>query len=157
MAEPKWWERIDEPVLRWVATLPPSLGMDFYELDLREPQPFEAIPDLDSKEVHDSLRRLTSYGLVASSLSLAGHDALWKAPRVTSSGWIVLGEWPDLDRVATAASLHQLLRALADNAPKEERGALLRAAGVVSHTADDVLRATATDVAKTFGKEAAGG
>jgi hypothetical protein len=65
--------------------------------------------------------------------------------------------WPDLDRVATAASLHQLLRALAEGAPREKRGALLRAAGVVSHTADEVIRATATDVAKTFGEEAAGG
>src|SRR6266540_5509492 len=55
----------------------------------------------------------------------------WSKLRVRASGWIVLGEWPDLERVATAASLHRLLRALADDAPEEERGALVRAAGVV--------------------------
>jgi hypothetical protein len=43
-------------------------------------------------------------------------------------------EWPDLDRVATAASLHQLLRALSEDAPKEDQNALRRAAGVVART-----------------------
>jgi hypothetical protein len=32
------WERVDEPVLRWVLS-PPSLEMELYTLELREPKP----------------------------------------------------------------------------------------------------------------------
>lgn len=75
---------------------------------------------------------------------------------MTAFGWIVLGEWPDLDRIATAASIHRLLRALSDEAPEQERDALRRAAGVVARTADEVVRGTTADVARTLGREAVG-
>jgi hypothetical protein len=83
-------------------------------------------------------------------------NSTWSRLRVTAAGLIVLGEWPDLDRVATASSLHELLRALSEDAP-EERSALRRTAGSVARTADEVLRGTAADIAGAAGEEAAGG
>lgn len=154
MAKTKW-ERVDEPVLRWIATLPPSLGMKSYHLELREPEPFAELPGLSSRDVHESLLRLRSHRLIDGRESGAMRNSTWSMLRPTASGLIVLGEWPDLDRVATAASLHRLLRALGEEAPDEERGALVQAAGVVSRTADAVLRGTATDIAGTIGREAA--
>jgi hypothetical protein len=151
------WQRVDEPVLRWVATLSPSLEMELHEFELREPEPWAPIPGLDSREVHESLQRLASHGLVAGSEHPAMQSTDWGKLRVTAAGWIVLGEWPDLDRVASAASVHALLKALADNAPNEERPALIRAAGAVSRTTDEVLRSTIVDIAKTIGREATDG
>jgi hypothetical protein len=150
------WEHVDEPVLRWVASLPPSLEMELHEFQLREPQPFAPIDGLDTRNVRESLHRLRSHGLIAGDESLTTHDESWHKLRVTAFGWVVLGEWPDLDRVATAASIHRLLRALADEAPEQERNPLVRAAGVVSRTADEVVRGTAADIARTIGREAAG-
>jgi hypothetical protein len=67
----------------------------------------------------------------------------------------VRGEWPDLDRVATAAGMHRLLRALAEDAPEEEASALRRAAGALSRTANDVIPSTAAELAHDAGREAA--
>jgi hypothetical protein len=128
--------------------------MELHELELREPEPFEALPALTSQDVHEALLRLQSHGLIDGRESKAMQSSTWSLLRVTAGGLIVLGEWPDLDRVATAAALHRLLRALAEGAPEEERSALVRAAGVVSRTADDVIRGTATDVAGSIGQEA---
>lgn len=130
VTEPTLWERVDEPVLRWAASLPPSLEMELHTLELREPQQFAPIPGLDSRDVHESLGRLVSHRLVDGFDSPTMQSTSWSKLRVTAFGWIVLGEWPDLDLVATAASLHRLLRALAEQAPEGERGPLLRAAGV---------------------------
>ncbi len=157
VAQPTLWERIDEPVLRWVATLPPSLEMKLYEFKVSEPEPFAAIDGLQSDEVHMSLHRLLSHGLIDGDPAPPANQAIWGKLRVTAFGWIVLGEWPDLDRVATAASVTSLLRALGDQAPEMERGALLRAAGVISRTADEVVRGTAVDIARTIGREVADG
>ncbi len=131
--------------------------MELHEFEFREPQAFEPIPGLDSRDVDASLKRLVSYGLVDGTESPSMGRTVWGKLRVTAAGWVVLGEWPDLDRVATATSLHRLLRTLADEAPEEERPALIRAAGVVSRTADEVVRGAAADIAKTIGDEAAGG
>jgi hypothetical protein len=149
------WERVDEPVLRWVATLPSSLEMEIHELKLADPPPFEAVEGVTSRDVHESLQRLASHGLISGSESPAMQSTDWSKLRVTAHGWIVLGEWPDLDRVASAASVHTLLRALAEEAPEEKRQALVRAAGTVSRTTDEVVRGTLTDVARTIGREAA--
>jgi hypothetical protein len=46
VAEPTLWERVDEPVLRWVASLPPSVDMESYRLELREPESFDELPDV---------------------------------------------------------------------------------------------------------------
>lgn len=157
MASATLWERTDEPVLRWVAALPSSLAMEIHLLERAEPQQVEGLPGLTSREVHESLQRLASYGLIDGDEGPPVASVTWSKLRVTAFGWIVLGEWPDLDRVASAASLRGLLLALADNAPEEERGPLRRAAGIVSRTTDDVVRSTAADIARTLGREAADG
>lgn len=73
---------------------------------------------------------------------------------MTADGLILLGEWPDIDRIASAAGLHRLLTVLSTTAPEEERGPLRRVAGLLGRTADDVLRGALNDVAGPAGREA---
>jgi hypothetical protein len=152
------WDRVDEPILAWVASLGSAMDVGTQlNLELREPEPSEDVPRLTSRDVQESLLRLRSHGLIDGREAAAFGNSTWTSLRVTAAGLIVMGQWPDLDRVATAASLHRLLRALSDAAPTEDQTALRRAAGVVGRTADDVLRSTAADVAGSLGEEAAGG
>jgi hypothetical protein len=152
------WDRADEPILRWVAALSSALDPTApLVLELGEPEPFPDVPSLTSQDVQESLRRLKSHGLIDGHEAAAMGSSTWSSLRVTAPGLVVLGEWPDLDRVATAASLHQLLRALSDAAPDADRTALRRAAGVVARYADDVLRGTAADVAGAAAEEVADG
>jgi hypothetical protein len=152
------WDRVDGPILGWVASLGSVLQSDNrVDLELREPERFEPVPSLTSRDVQQSLRRLDSYGLIEAIESAAFGNSSWSRLRVTARGLIVLGEWPDLDRVANAASLHRLLRALSDDAPDADRPALRRAAGVVARYSDEVLRGTAADLAGAAGEKAAGG
>lgn len=148
------WDRVDEPVLRWVFSLSPSLVSELVDLEEREPEPFPDLGGLDSREVNESLYRLVSFGFVDGRDSRTMGSTTWSRLRPTARGLIVLGEWPDLDRVVSAASLAALFRQLAADAPAEHQGALERTAGVLSRTASDVLKATAADVAKAVGKEA---
>ena len=106
-------------------------GATLLDLELRDPEPFEGIPGLTSRDVEESLLRLLSDGLIDGMESAAFGNSTWSRLRVTARGLIVMGEWPDLDRVATAASLHRLLRALSEDAPEDDQTALRRAAGVV--------------------------
>jgi hypothetical protein len=115
------------------------------------------VAGLSNLDVQQSLTRLRSHGLIDGNEFAAMQNSTWSSLRVTAAGLIVLGEWPDLDRVASAASLHRLLRALSDDAPETERTALRQAAGVVARYGDEVLRGTAADVAGAAGAEAAGG
>jgi hypothetical protein len=134
------WDRVDGPILGWVASLGSVLQSDNrVDLELREPERFEPVPSLTSRDVQQSLRRLDSYGLIEAIESAAFGNSSWSRLRVTARGLIVLGEWPDLDRVANAASLHRL------------------AAGVVARYSDEVLRGTAADLAGAAGEKAAGG
>jgi hypothetical protein len=153
------WDRVDEPMLRWVASLGSLMGSTPAQvhLELGEPKPFDEVPGLTSRDAQRSLLRLRSHGLIDGTESAAMGNSTWSRLRVTASGLIVLGEWPDLSRVATAASLHRLLRALSEDAPEEERTALRRTAGSIARTADEVLRGTAADIAGAVGEEAAGG
>jgi hypothetical protein len=151
------WDRVDGPILGWVASLGSVLQSDNrVDLELREPEPFEPVPWLTSRDVQQSLMRLRSHGLIDGSELAAMQNSTWTGLRVTARGLIVLGEWPDLDRAATAAPLYRLLRALSDDAPEAERPALRRAAGVVARYGDEVLRGIAADVAGAAGSEAAG-
>lgn len=142
----------------WVASLGSVMDSNATRLDLelREPVPFEGVPGLTSLDVHQSILRLRSHRLIDGTESAAFQNSTWIRLRVTAPGLIVLGEWPDLDRVATAASLHRLLRALSEDAPEGDQTALKRAAGVISRTTDEVLRGTVADVARSVGEEAAG-
>jgi hypothetical protein len=159
MAGRTLWDRVDEPILRWVASLGSVMDSDNrLDLELREPEPFDPVPGLMSGDVQQSIKRLRSHRLIEGNEAAASGNSTWTRLRVTAAGLILLGEWPDLDRVATAAPLYRLLRGLSDNAPGEaDRTALRKAAGVVAKYGDEVLRGTAADVAGAAGKEAAGG
>jgi hypothetical protein len=149
------WETIDEPMLRWVAARPPSLDVEIHQFPLREPEPFPDVDGLDSRDANESLLRLQSANLIDGIHGRTMGGDHWTELRVTAHGWIVLGEWPDLDRVATAASIHRLLRALADDAPEDDATALRRAAGVASRTVDAVVRDALAEVAHGAGEELA--
>ena len=151
-------DRVDEPILRWVASLGSVMGSATQlHLELREPEPFEAVSGLTTRDIQKSLLRLGSHGLIDGTETAAFGNSTWSRLRLTAAGLIALGEWPDLARVATAASLHRLLRALSEDAPMEEQAALRRVAGSVARAADEVLRGTASDVAGAVGEEAAAG
>lgn len=150
------WEDVDERVLRWVFSLPPSFeNMEIIDFPTREPVPFAPIKKLNSRTVTESLQRLHGFGFIdgQSGGTLGGLEH-WHSLRVTYRGLIYLGEWPDLDLVASASTLHHVLQAVAEDAPEEEQKALKRAAGVLGRTADAVVRDTITSVAGSAGAEA---
>lgn len=144
------WERVDEQVLRWVATLPPAFTneeiLDFRQRHAHEP--FEAIPELSRREVYESLVRLHGGGFIGAKGDFESLYDLRLAPR----GLVYLGEWPDIELVTSAVTMHRLLRAAAEQAPEEERGALERTAGVLGRTASGVLRDTIGEIAHEAGE-----
>jgi hypothetical protein len=142
------WERVDERVLTWVATLPPAFTDDvILDFPTRPPAPFAPIEGLDTQEVGEALRRLYDAGFVGGKYD---HDSWWEL-RLAPKGLIYLGEWPDLELAASALTLHHVLRAVAAQAPADEKDAIIRAAGVIGRTVDGVLRETLTDVAHAGG------
>jgi hypothetical protein len=145
---------VDQPVLRWVFGLPSTLEHILYTLHEREPVPDDEIPGLDSREINESLHRLASHGLIDGRSAQTSHDTSWSQLRITAQGLRLLGEWPDLDLVASAATFHHVLRRLAEDAPDEEKSALVRAAGSISRTADAVVQGTVNSIAGSLGKEA---
>jgi hypothetical protein len=148
------WDEGDEPVLRWVFSLPPTFDThEILEFPTSEPEPFGPVEGLDTRTATESLRRLHGYGLIDGRNSGWFGGEGWTELRVTALGLIYLGEWPDLDLVATASMIHHLLRAAANEAPEEERAALVRAAGIVGRTVNGVVRDTLTGVAGSAGKE----
>jgi hypothetical protein len=149
---PTLWDRVDDRVLRWVTSLPPSLEGRIYELELRQPEPFTGIEGLVSRAVDESLIRLVGYGLVEGGRNDFGVSVTWSGLRVTAQGFMVLGEWPDLEQVLTAASLRLWLENLARDAPDAEQSALRRAAEAAGRFGDDVVRAIASDVGRSLGR-----
>jgi hypothetical protein len=150
------WDEIDDGVLRWVFALPPSFDThEILDFPINEPIPFGPIPELDTGAVTKSLERLRGHGLIAGECSRWFGGDGWHDLRVTARGLMYLGEWPDLDLVATAASMNQLLRLAAAEAPETDRPVLLRAAGVVGRTVDGVVRGTLAEVAHAGGEEIA--
>lgn len=146
------WQRVDERVLRWVAALPPAFSnQEIYDFPAHPPVPFAALPGLDTAEVGASLRRLADAGFIAGH---ADYESWWDL-RFAPRGLVYLGEWPDLELVASAATLHRVLRAVAAEAPAQERDALVRSAGVVGRTVDAVVRDTLGEVAHAGGAETA--
>jgi hypothetical protein len=155
------WEEVDERVLRWVFALPPTWGREkLLDLPIKHPQPVDGLDGIDSRTLAESLRRLHGFGLV-DGMNDEYHDGEgygdgWDSLRVTALGLIYLGEWPDLDLVATASAIRHVLRAAAEQAPNDEdRNALVRAAGMVGRTADGVVRDTLAEVAHASGGEIA--
>jgi hypothetical protein len=148
------WEEVDERVLRWVLGRPsPLLDTEILELPLGEPEPFAALEGLDTRQVSEALYRLASAGLIQADHENYGHDAAWWHLRVAPLGLKVLGEWPDLERIASAVGIHELLLRLAHEAGSEEQTALRRAAGLVGRTSADVVRQTITALASDVAKD----
>jgi len=143
------WERTDEPVLRWVASLPPSHATNEI-LDFRggDPSPVDGIEPL---EVDAALHRLHSVGFISGNSEPSMH--LWWRLRLAPEGLVYLGEWPEVELATSAETLRAVLRSLADDAPAEDGDALARAAGFVGRTMDGVLRDTVGQIARDAGKE----
>lgn len=129
------WTEIDEPVLRFVAaqesSMPPSWR---WRLQLRpEAVTSTEIDGLGERQIDEAMLRLQSAGLVdAAERSETIGYATWSRPRVTALGSMVLGVWPDLDRVDAVEALQVSLAALADKESDPQRaGALRHAAGLL--------------------------
>jgi hypothetical protein len=150
------WDRVDEPVLRWIRDdWPLKLGERHqYTFDTRPPEPIPELDNLPSDELHESLLRLHEAelidGLVAEAMS---GSTTWTNLRLTSLGLVAIGEWPDLDLIASAVGIHDVLDALADAAPEEERSFLRRAAGTVGRLGDEIVRSTLSGIAGDLGKD----
>lgn len=150
------WTDVDEPVLRWLAEQPPSFIPDVWQwqLELRpEPTPNE-VGNLDSVQVDEALTRLYDHGLVDGRRTETISYARWSRLRLTGHGLLILGEWPDLDRLASAAGLRLLLTRLAEEAPDaDERGNLRQLVGFLSQLGEDVVTETLTEVGGGAGEE----
>jgi hypothetical protein len=160
-AENNLWTRVDEPMLRWVASLPSTLAGHSVRYAVTAAEFDEAVPGITGVEAEASFTRLLGAGLITASdrggtMGPQRRDILSNV-RVTATGLVLLGEWPDTDRIATAAGIHHLLRAAAEQAPQGERSALRRAAGLVGRTADGVVRDTLMQTAGAAGEDLAGG
>lgn len=153
------WDDIDEPVLRWVHALPPILEQErTYEMAIREPVECHDIPGLRSDDVHASLVRLLDHKLISAENTHHSAGARWYSLRVSVQGLVVLGEWPDLDRVASVASLQLLLQEFAEaSETSEEKTALRRAVGAIGRIGEDIVKGTWTSVAGGVGSELSGG
>lgn len=130
------WTEIDEPVLCFLAaqgsSMPPSWT---WQLQLRpETVPSTEIERLDERQIDEAMLRLQSAALVdTGQRSETIGYATWSRPRVTALGSMVLGVWPDLDRVDAVEALQISLSALADEEPDPQRAsALRRATGLLS-------------------------
>lgn len=150
------WSDVDERVLRWVSELPPTLDQpsEIPEYPTWEPQPFPKIDWLDTRQVSDALYRLRSHGLVAGEDQDMGRAVLWWRLRATSRGLQVLGEWPDLDQLASAVSVRNVLLQLARNAPPDRQKPLKRAAGLLARTSAEVVRDAVADLSSEATREA---
>jgi hypothetical protein len=58
--------------------------MELHTLALREPEPFAPIPGLDSRDVHESLARLASHGLIDGGEHPTNVSTSWSKLRVTA-------------------------------------------------------------------------
>jgi hypothetical protein len=130
------WSDIDEPVLRFVAAQPPSMPPSWaWRLQLRpETIPSSEVDGLDERQIDEAMLRLQSAGLVdVGERSETIGYATWSRPRVTALGSMVLGVWPDLDRIDAVEALQVSLAALAEHEPDQQRqSALRRAAGLLA-------------------------
>jgi hypothetical protein len=134
------WERIDLPVMRYVAAFDYSLQWQF-----DHGAPTDELPALTGEELDAALRRLEEYGLIAAGgrTETIGYFLWWRL-RLTPDGWRVLGEWPPSSAADMAAALVHILRALAEGTGDEQAKPLRRAAGSVGKLAGNIV----FDVAK---------
>src|SRR5438105_3780651 len=96
------------------------------------PETLPQLGGLDNAEVDTALVRLADHMLIAGNRGETTGYARWTSLRLRADGLILLGEWPDLDRIASATGLQTLIAALAEDAEDaEDRTALRRTAGAV--------------------------
>jgi hypothetical protein len=144
------WSEIDEPVLHWLLARDEDEGWTGrLQLPLRpqpEPRP-EIGPALDSRQVDEGLHRLLDHGLIDGERTDAGY-ARWTRLRLRARGLILLGEWPDLDSVASFNGLQALVAILAEQATNyEDQSALRRTAGAIGRLGEGIVESTITSVA----------
>ena len=149
------WSEVDEPVLRWLADFGPTFipqGWQF-QFALRDyAEPAEEVEGLTSEQMDQALTRLFDHGLIDGRRTETIGYSIWTRLRVTALGLQLLGEWPELDRLANAEGLRLLLTALADQADTPEEGkALRRTVGVLSKLGDQIVEKTLNDVAGEAG------
>ncbi len=138
------WDAVDDLVLRWLFAQDSNPDWDgrLRDLVLRPtPEPQTAFDDdLDARQVDEALTRLKGYGLLVGERHETTHYAYWSQLRLTADGLVVLGEWPDLDRVASAQGMVALLTELAEEATDtEDQRALRKAAGSIGRLGDAVV------------------
>lgn len=144
------WSEIDEPVLCWLLERdvdPEWKGS--IQLTLR-PQP-EAVVELgglDTAQIDAALLRLQDHMLIAGHRSEAIGYSRWSRLRLRAEGLILLGEWPDLDRIASATGLQALLAALAEQAEDAgQQGDLRRTVGAIGRLGEAIVEDTMASVA----------
>jgi hypothetical protein len=141
------WDEVDDVVLRWLFAQdsdPSWEGVTDKLVFRPTPEPQAAFGgELDSRQVDEALTRLRDHGLIAGDRSPTTHHVRWWGLRVTADGLIVLGQWPDLDRVASAQGLVVLLSELASDAQDDvDRKALRQAAGAVGRLGEGIIDST---------------
>lgn len=136
------WTEIDEPVLRWLRGKGSSFLPEVWilELGLRNGvEPSQEIDGLSTEQEHEALVRLQGHGLIEGRCQEAIGFSTWSRLRVTARGLQVLGEWPDLDQLASAVGLKLLLNELASRAAdSDDQSALRRLVGIVGEVGEGV-------------------
>jgi hypothetical protein len=149
------WTEVDERVLRWVAAKPPVLEQpsEIPDFPITEPVPFEGIEGLDSRQVSDALYRLKVHGFIAGGEDNMGNFTMWWQLRLAPRGLQYLGEWPDLDKVASALSIRNVLLEIAKEAPTDSQQALKRTAGLLGRTTGEAVREALGELASETTRE----
>lgn len=136
------WSVVDEPVLSFLAAQPSSMPPGWsWQLELRPTIPSTEIDGLDERQIDESLLRLQTAGLIDSleRVETIGY-AYWSRLRVTALGSMVMGVWPDFERVDAVDALQLNLAALesVEEDPEARKG-IRRAAGVLGSLGASVV------------------
>lgn len=136
------WTEIDEPVLRWLREEPPSFLPETWNLRLglrRSVEPPDEVAGLDSEQMDLALTRLFDHGLIDGRRQETVGYAYWSALRLTARGMQILGEWPNLDQLASALGMKALLDEIAMSAEDpEDKRALRRMIGLIGDLGEGV-------------------
>lgn len=119
---------------------PPTLEeTEILDFALTEPDPFSPLDGIDTQQVSEALYRLPSADLITADYENYGRSASWWHLRVAPLGLKVLGEWPDVERIASAVGIRELFLHLAYAARPHNQPPLRRAAGLVARTSGEIV------------------
>lgn len=151
------WTEIDERVLRWLLDQDsnPDWAGRIKLIVYGQPQPFPDLNgELDSRQADEALTRLHGHGLLAGVRTGTVMAAFWSGLRLAPRGLILVGEWPDLDRMASLEGLQAVFGGLAKQAEDAgDRTALRRTAGAIGRLGEGIVGSTI----ESLGEELAGG